>query len=153
MFVDSLVVFVIFAERILRPISLSESLDTGPAQLEDRGQEPQRPAVGPSHPAWARRGQSSVSVPRAGWVAPGKSNGPRVSTSFVLFLLGLWPWGSHCQFRPSGPGTPTQPQPSMPPPCVVQPHPDCASQSPPTHKHTRSMRTCTQVGLLKILQP
>ena len=78
---------------------------------------------------------------------------PRVSTSFVLFLLGLWPWGSHCQFWPSGPGTPTQPQPSMPPPCVVQPHPDCASQSPPTHKHTRSMHTCTQVGLLKILQP
>lgn len=40
MFVDSLVVFVILAERILRLISLSESLDTGPAQLEDREQEP-----------------------------------------------------------------------------------------------------------------
>lgn len=37
MFVDSLIVFVIVAERILRPISPSESLDTEPAQLEDRG--------------------------------------------------------------------------------------------------------------------
>lgn len=40
MFVDSLIVFVIVAERILRPISLSESLDAEPPQLEDRGQEP-----------------------------------------------------------------------------------------------------------------
>lgn len=40
MFVDSLVVLVIVAERILRLISLSESLDAEPAQLEDRGQEP-----------------------------------------------------------------------------------------------------------------
>lgn len=40
MFVDALIIFVIIAERSLRLISLSESLETGPAQLEDRGQEP-----------------------------------------------------------------------------------------------------------------
>lgn len=67
MFVDSLVVFVIFAERILILISLSESLDTRPAQLEDKGQElRQWPAVGPPHPAWARRGQGSASAPQGG---------------------------------------------------------------------------------------
>lgn len=40
MFVDSLIVFVIVAKRILRLISLSESPDMGPAQLQVRGQEP-----------------------------------------------------------------------------------------------------------------
>lgn len=37
MFVDALIIFVIIAERILRLISLSESLETKSAQLEGAG--------------------------------------------------------------------------------------------------------------------
>lgn len=92
MFVDSLTVFVIVAKRILRLISLSESPDMGPAQLQDRGQEPGQSSVGPPHLAWARQGQSSASASRVGVSAPGKSSGHQVSTSFALFLL-LWPMG------------------------------------------------------------
>lgn len=92
MFVDSLIVFVIVAKRILRLISLSESPDMGPAQLQDRGQEPGQPSVGPPHLAWARQGQSSASASRVGVSAPGKSSGHWVSTSFALFLP-LWPVG------------------------------------------------------------
>lgn len=68
MFVDYLIVFVIIAEGILRLNSLSESLNTGPAHLEDRGQGPWQPALGPPHPAWALQGQSSASAPRGGWL-------------------------------------------------------------------------------------
>lgn len=149
MFVDSLVVFVIFAERIRRLISVSESLDTGPAQLEDRGQEPpQWPAVGPPQPAWARRGQGSASAPRAGWVAPRRSHGLWVSTSSAFFLLGPWTWGMTLPALAPRPGTRIPPQPSVPPLCVVWPHPDCASRSPATHKHTCSRHTRTRARLL-----
>lgn len=90
MFVDALIIFVIIAERILRLISLSESLETKSAQLEGAGRS-LGSAVGPPHPAWARQGQSSASAPRAGLVAPRKSSGLWVSTSFGPFLLRLWP--------------------------------------------------------------
>lgn len=82
MFVDSLIVFVIVAERILRPISLSESLDMEPAQLEDRGQESQSLR-------WGLPIQPGPGKDRVQPLPPGKPSGLWVSTSFVLFLLGV----------------------------------------------------------------
>lgn len=81
-FVDSLILFVIIAERILRLLSLSES-QTGP-------------------PSWGEGARDWPSAAGPGWgrvrpLLPGRVGGSRkikrlwVSTSFDLFPLGLWP--------------------------------------------------------------
>lgn len=130
MFVDSLIVFVIVAERILRPISLSESLDTEPAQLEDRGQEPRSLQRGlPSQPG---PGKDRVQPLPSGWGGWLQEN--QVDSGSALPLPSSC-WGFVALRDDSsgsqGLGHKSSPGPSVSPPCVVQSW--LCIKSPPTH--------------------
>lgn len=130
MFVDSLIVFVIVAERILRPISLSESLDAEPPQLEDRGQEPhslQRGLCIQPGP-----GEDRVQTLPQGRVGSARKTKWTLGQHFLCPLVALRDdtasSGSQSLGHKSSPG------PSVTPPCVVQPW--LCTQIPPTHRRS-----------------
>lgn len=133
MFVDSVIVFVIVAERILRPISLSESLDREAAQLEDGGQEPHSLLRGLRiQPGPGKDRVQPLPLGLAGWL-----QGNQVDSGSALPLpSSCWvcgPEGRHCQFRLSEPGTQIQPW-TLCHPSLCGPALAVHQNSPNTHK-------------------